>query len=274
MKLRSLLFRNIRVSKTASGVVFRYYTIDQTSVTIDSTAVTIDRVSGNNPPANGGGEPVATDPHWANVSMMLGFDGTEGGTTFTDESPTPKSLTNTEGTAPKTRAAAAKFGATGLDVNAGGIVLGHPGNMGCDFGTGDFTIESWVYPTDVSSQHCIIGNQSTFVAGSWGMYINNGKLRLYVRGGPSKTGVSNVPLNQWSHVAISRVAGVFYLFVNGVLDGSEAASIALDGTTDAYIGRSNYGERFYGYIDELRVTKGVGRYADTFDLPTGPYPRS
>jgi hypothetical protein len=72
-------------------------------------------------------------------------------------------------------------------------------------------------------------------------------------------------LNTWTHVALSRVSGVTKFFVNGV----QALSFA-DTTnyTASYLSVGaiyiNGSYNWTGYIDEFRITPGIGRYTTAF----------
>jgi hypothetical protein len=89
-------------------------------------------------------------------------------------------------------------------------------------------------------------------------------------------------LNQWYHVAVSRVSGVLYLFVNGVLQNAGGTSFTTnvkDSSAEVRVGRlgfdATYKYQFFGRIDEVRITKGSGRgYTSTFTAPTEAYPNS
>jgi hypothetical protein len=85
--------------------------------------------------------------------------------------------------------------------------------------------------------------------------------------------------NTWYHVAVSRTAGVVKIFVNGVeyFSGANTLSYNIQNTYVAVGARQltsgveSYGEFFSGYIDELRVTKGIGRYTAAFTPPSTPF---
>lgn len=85
--------------------------------------------------------------------------------------------------------------------------------------------------------------------------------------------------NVWTHVAVSRNGSTLRLFVNGVQEASSTVSGYLDGANDRAeiitLGSNTYGANdncFKGYIDEVRLTKGVGRYTSNFVVPTRAYP--
>jgi hypothetical protein len=89
-------------------------------------------------------------------------------------------------------------------------------------------------------------------------------------------------LNQWYHVAASRVSGRLYLFINGVLQNSGGTSFPINiksSSAALIVGRlgfdNTYKYQFFGRMDEVRITTGSGRgYTSTFQTPTSAYPNS
>jgi hypothetical protein len=86
------------------------------------------------------------------------------------------------------------------------------------------------------------------------------------------TGSKVLPLNQEICVAISRVNGTMYLFIDGQMDGSVASAQNFSTQADLYLGKeafnaNNIGETLDGYIDEFRITKGLGRYNANYAVP-------
>lgn len=186
--------------------------------------------------------------------------------------------TNTAVTLP---AVTGPFGASEYAANFNGTssMLTLASSADWNFGTGDFTIEAWVYVTGnaavnggsirdgmifavgSSSRYTIDfgvgGNATTTGAGVW---CSNGI-------GAGAFGNTAVPKNTWVHIAASRSAGVLRLFQDGVKTKEVAVAIALGSTEPAYIGGgpvSAYPDYFPGRISDLRVTKGVGRYTANF----------
>jgi len=144
------------------------------------------------------------------------------------------------------------------------------------FGTGSFTIEAWAYPT-ASRYNPIItrnwsGNNRLILA-----ITSSGAITVWV--GHAATGwytgtSSTTPcatLNAWYHIALVRNGSTVTAYVNGisVLTGSTTATMTDSNTTPLYIGYYfGDGSAFQGYIDDLRVTKGVARYTANFTPPT------
>jgi hypothetical protein len=141
-----------------------------------------------------------------------------------------------------------------------------------NFGTGDFTIEFWLYLTSVASQ-------STFVdcrPGSAGDYIlfdydPTSKLRLYVN---TTTVLSGTTLStgQWYHIALARSGTSVAYYVNGTQSATGTMSTNLLSAANPYIG-ANYvpGSYLNGYIDDFRVTKGYARYTANFTPQTSQW---
>lgn len=216
----------------------------------------------------------AYDPHYANVSLLLHGDGADNGTVFTDNSPTPKTVT-AYGNA-KISTAQSKFG--GASCNFPGSSTDYaiiPTSSDFAFGTGDFTIEAWLYiPTGISGSYAAIcdiratpqGNNSTLFK------INSSRQLGYYSASEINT-TSSVPLATWTHVAICRSSGTTRLFIDGVL-GATATDNDDKTSRHCYIGRvyDNAHPAFSGYIDDLRITKGVARYTESFTPPAAAFP--
>lgn len=90
------------------------------------------------------------------------------------------------------------------------------------------------------------------------------------------SGVYNtITANNWHHVAITKSGDTYRLFVDGTMsDERTQTNLSID-FTGVLIGKNGWdahnGE-YTGYLDELRVTKGVARYTASFTPPTSPFP--
>ena len=163
----------------------------------------------------------------------------------------------------------AKFGNTSLHLDGTGDYVTLTGSHA--FGTGDYTIEMFVYHTSISGQQTYFSDAYADTAGIYFYKDSNHKLGLYYSG-QIVTGSGNVPANQWVHVSVCRASGTSRLFLDGVLQGSASDTTNL--TQTAYsigdsVGTSS-GE-FIGYIDDIRVSK-MARYTSAFTAPSEPFP--
>ena len=137
------------------------------------------------------------------------------------------------------------------------------------FGLGNFTVEFWFNWITTASRQDLFWWKGTKVAGIlWN--ITAGNVSYYIDGVAINAPLTPTP-GAWYHIALSRSAGVTKLFINGVQGGSNFADVKdYTGVYDLYSGRdqgasSNWAN---GYIDELRITRGVARYTANFTPPT------
>jgi hypothetical protein len=85
---------------------------------------------------------------------------------------------------------------------------------------------------------------------------------------------SEISNNTWYHVALTGDSGTLRLFIDGVLKStvSNAASHYPSAGTDIHIGDRMSGASsvtpFGGYMQDVRITKGLARYTSTFTPPT------
>jgi len=146
-----------------------------------------------------------------------------------------------------------------------------------NFGTGDLTIEAWIYPTQYTDDSLIC----KFVTGGnvFFVMINGGKLTIVTNGYSGGLGYSylgNLSLNTWSHIAVTRVSGTWFGYVNGTKSGSSYSFATAIVPNQIIVGEDST-NRYIGYIDDFRITKGLARYTTTFTPPTaafsdtGPY---
>lgn len=149
---------------------------------------------------------------------------------------------------------------------------------GINFGTGDFTMELWLYPTNVAFGNADIidcRNAEPNLLPLW--YCDNtGRMHLYVNGVDNKiqTATGVVTNNSWHFLALSRVSGSTRMYCNGTQVGSTYVDANNYITGGLSVGASfNGNSPFQGFLGGFRVTKGVGRYSGTtHTVPTGPFP--
>lgn len=216
------------------------------------------------------------DPYWSNVVALLHFNGADGDTTFADETGRPWTR---NGTNTKISTAQSKFGGSslliGADVGPGtvnGIVT--PSSQGFDFGLDDFTIEWWQYLTRTDNLQCHISRGSFGSAGSMLVQKDGGSVVHYL----SSTNVFSQSLptgGVWQHHVYCRQSGTVRKYRDGVQTNQGSAPINIAHTQPFAFGAyANGSYATAGYVDEVRITKGICRYPNgtTFTPPTEPYP--
>lgn len=243
-------------------------------------------------PVGGGGSlsatvtiPASGDQYWSNTQLLLRGD------TAVDSSSYARTVTAYGGATVST--SQKKFGGGALSFAAVGDYYLVPSSADLSFDTGDFTMEAWVRPTAFP-----VENGGAYISSFLTRQAPGGHgWRFELRGTSSSfthlsfTGMSDngageqtvmvsysFSLNQWYHVAASRVGGVIYLFVDGVLQNTGGTSFGIfiqNASSDVRVGSLNfdvtYKFQFFGQIDDARITKGTGRYAATFTPPTEAY---
>ena len=151
-----------------------------------------------------------------------------------------------------------------------------------DVGSGDFTWEAWVYPTTLSGYNGLFGKRAT--GSSYAPFefaLTGGGLAAWMSADGANwtttlSGGSGMTANVWHHVMASRVSGTLYIGVDGNIVASASANFTVT-TTTAGVSIGALGvatdSPFNGYIDEVRFTKGVGRYSgSTYPVPTTAFP--
>jgi hypothetical protein len=143
-----------------------------------------------------------------------------------------------------------------------------PSNAAFAVGTGDFTFETWVYPT------VTIGNGIYFIiidVNTTGMYIgydSAGTLGIGQRNSAMNTTVSyTFSVNVWTHLAVVRSASTVNFYINGVSIGSGSNSVNYSGSATTYIG-GGIGNNYTGYLSNYRIIKGTALYTSNFTVPT------
>ena len=164
-----------------------------------------------------------------------------------------------------------------IKFNGTGNSLTLPSNAAYNFGTGDFTIEAWVYTGVSTGYQTIIDTRDGDFVKAYIFGISTQKLD-FIYSSSRVTSSASITLNAWNHVAVTRASGTIRLFINGVVDANTASySSAIDATSFPSIGggrsigaNSVTGYYFNGYISNVRIIKGTALYTTNFTPPTAP----
>ena len=219
----------------------------------------------------------ASDSNFASVSLLLHMDGSNGSTTFTDNSNNSYAIIRTGSGTIST--AQSKFGGAAylstalndkLSVNS------------FNYASGDFTFECWWYPRQFTA-----GYKAFFITkGSstvYGFFTNDdatSRKIFFAQTAPSfsyittGTGSINITLSQWHHVAVTKQGTTLRTFFDGVLyqTGTMNGSLVGTGIDIGYHSSGSTSE--LGYLDDVRLTQGVARYTASFTPPAAAFPNS
>jgi hypothetical protein len=159
-----------------------------------------------------------------------------------------------------------------------GDYLTAPNNSAWDFGSGDFTVEMWVYIISKPSTYSwfvLYGDSASAPGSSWSFGLENNTLDISFFSGSTGTGVLSTittwNYNSWVHVAATRSGNTIRLFTNGALVKTDTYSSSLNSlSTPLYIGSGVGGSYCNGYLSGLRIIKGSALYTSAFTPPTAP----
>lgn len=224
------------------------------------------------------------------TKLLLHMDGSKGSTTFTDSSGTSKSVTASGNTRvlngevisvsgdAKISTAQYKFGQSGYFDGSSSYLSINNANL--NFGTADFTIDTWFRAgSQVVSYPIIVTSNTGGTYGSGSLFVSDGSSSGYPSFSIGSARViasdSSVLDSNWHHMALSRQSGIFYLFIDGILKGSSdgylTTNVNFSATTIGYASYSPSNTSYLGYIDELRISKGIARWTSNFTPPSSPY---
>ena len=227
-------------------------------------------------------QPVApTDPNFSSVSLLLHGDGTNGAqnNTFLDSSTNNFTVTRFGNT---TQGSFSPFTSTpySTSVNGGSLYFDGagdyvtvPSNAAFAYGSGNFTIEFWLYLNVNNVKQIIYDNRpgTSYLAVAPVIEVRaGGGVVYYVNGGDRITGAT-LQIGTWYHIAISRSSSVTKLFVNGVQSGSSYTDTNSYISGPVRLGCNNETQEFLnGYMSNVRVVKGTAVYTANFTPPTAP----
>jgi len=207
--------------------------------------------------------PLARD---ANTSLLLNF------TNAGIYDATSKNDLETVGDA-RISTAQSRWGGSSMAFDGSGDYLTVPnGANNFVFGsTANYTFECWVYINSYTNYGCIFDTRNASVNLTAVLIRQNASAGTILVGRSSTvTSSSQIPTGQWVHLAVVRNSGTLTIYFNGSAVGSGSNS---DNCTDTncFIGGAIDGYYLNGYLQDLRVTKGIARYTANFTAPTAAF---
>lgn len=229
-------------------------------------------------------EPKPVDPYQSYVNFLMRMTGADTQQIFYDIIASPIRQPLVFGNA-QTSTAKAWSGTSSAYFDGNGDYLSFAHSTDFNLSSGDSCVEMWFYPTALTSDNqTLIDKDGVFgsTTPSYSIQItSDGKLRGIVGNGTANSasstiGSTTIVLNAWNHAALvisggSLTGGTYSLYLNGQLEGSSAINgNMVDGGKPMLIGYAEgqpTANFFRGYIDDIRITKGVTRYSGNFTTP-------
>lgn len=164
-----------------------------------------------------------------------------------------------------------KFGTASLALGGTGDYASVASTSDFTFGTSDFTFEGWVYRNNLTGIQVVFEFRTSGSTVAPVLYFNAGSLVYQVGATIRITVASGVTVGSWFHIAASRSAGSTRIFRNGTQIGPTYTDANNYVQSPLFIGSNLVGaSSFNGYIDDVRITKGVAKYTANFAAPTQP----
>jgi hypothetical protein len=165
-----------------------------------------------------------------------------------------------------------------------GDYLNVPSSSQLQLGSGDFTIEAWIYLNAISgsSTGAIVAKYTGGVV-TTSEYLfqitTNGSIGIALDGAGAEdyftSSASIFTTNTWYHVAVTKSGSGtnnVKIWQNGIQVAQGTSTRTLNSTSTALtIGSSGAGSYFNGYIQDLRITRGVARYTNNFVPPSADF---
>jgi hypothetical protein len=230
------------------------------------------------------------DPYFPYTVMLLHSDGTNGAqnNTFLDSSANNFSITRNGNV---TQGSFSPYGANWSNYlnnssyintqSTSGDYLSVSNNSAFDIGTGDFTLEVWINPAQMPTsdawptnwwQHSsLFGRGTPSVGDGFDLVLGATRLIFHNNDVQMASGIHNITIGNWYHVAACRNSGTLRLFVNGNIVATSSTAFTGGGGSNFYIGcETGEGAYFSGYMSNVRFVVGTALYTTTFTPSTTP----
>lgn len=211
------------------------------------------------------------------TKLLLHCDGANASTSFPDSNAgsTPHTVTAHGNAQVSTAQKEFGTGSAAFDGTAGtNLTLG--GGADFAFGTGDFTIDFWFRLNAVGALQFMFDGRDDLASHPIpSIYVDTtNKLEYLVNGANQIAGTTTLAAGAWHHLAVARAGTSTKLFLDGTQEGSTYtdSNTYTVGAGVPFVGASGLGAApFTGWIDELRISKGIARWTANFTPPTAFY---
>ena len=194
-----------------------------------------------------------------------------------DSELTPKTVTNTD----VTFSTSSKFGTHAASFNGTSSYLSVPNSSDWNLfanNTDLYTVDFWIKHNDYTTAQRYLAHYDSN-SNNWNFVIDTGVIYIQCVSGGSvllsqATGTVIADIN-WHHIALTIEGTGSTKNVKVYVDGVQASSGSVSGNASfsgvLSIGDVNGGNFVNGYMDEIRMSKGVIRWTSNFTPPIIPY---
>jgi hypothetical protein len=210
------------------------------------------------------------------------MEGANNSTTFTDNSYTTKTPA-ANGTA-KISTTTSKFGSASGSFNGSGY-LNIPYSSDFDLSGGDFTIEGWINLSSVgaaggagwsdATTMTVVTKHNAGIAADWLFSIDRANyVHFYTNGAFYYREIPAITTGAWYHFAVVKNSGTYAIYWNGTQAGDSFVAATTNSVSTLGVGADRPNSpRWYvnGYIDEIRISKGIARYTGNFTPSTSAF---
>lgn len=259
----------------SNGFLSAGITIGDTSLTLSPSGIGDEEypVGGY---LNIGGKEIAAFLRDSYTKLLLHGDGTDASTTITDSSPSAHTIVL--GGNAQLDTAQFKFGSASILFDGVNDFIRGDGSTDFAFGTGDWTVELWVRLNATGIDQMLYDSRPSATDGAYPeIFINTSNVLIYVQGAVIRiTGATALTTGQWYHVAAARTGTSTKLFLDGTQEGSTYSDSTnyLIGANRPAIGINATdltSNDFNGWMDDIRVRKGIADYTANFTPPTAAH---
>jgi hypothetical protein len=210
------------------------------------------------------------------TKALLHMDGADASNTFTDESGkiwTPAGSSQIDTAQYKFGGSSGLFASTYIDT---------PDSDDFNMGSGDFTIDFWMKKAAINTLYRMCGqSDSAATVGTRAISIyhnanNTVSCEFFSASGTRSAGTETTIDTNWHHIAGVRYGNTLKLYLDGIagpIVGDVTGMTAYNSANKFAIGREGElpNNPFNGWIDELRISKGIARWTANFTPPTREY---
>lgn len=226
---------------------------------------------------------VAADTYFNLTSLLLHGDGSNNAnnTVFVDSSTNALTVTTNGKPYQGTFSPFSQTGWSNYFDGSGDYISTPTPGTNFQFGTGNWTIEAWIFPSGTGTTQTIFQIYGTTID-NLNLQLNGTSKAIFadIRGTNQTlvTATSSVlvTMNAWNHIVLTRDSTTtIKIYVNGSLGATQSIASTTTFTDTQFSGNPTIGAKtnsvgnyFTGYISNLRVVSGSAVYSSTFTPPT------